>query len=93
MALWLLNLADAAMTALLLDARLAREANPLMRLAWEASPLAFFGVKVALVGGAVAILARCREHLAAGLTLHAGLGAYAVVVGYHLFWYGALVLA
>ena len=92
-ALLLLNVADAVMTALLLRAQLAQEANPLMRLAWEASPYAFFAIKLALVGGAVAVLARYRQHLAAGLTLYAGLGVYAMVVGYHLVWYGSLLLS
>ena len=89
----MLNLADAVMTALLLRAQLAQEANPLMRLAWEASPYAFFAIKLALVGGAVAVLARYREHLAAGLTLYAGVGIYAMVVGYHCVWYGSLFLS
>jgi hypothetical protein len=93
LALLLLNVADAVMTALLLEARLASEANPLMRLAWDASPYAFFGIKLTLVGGAVAILARHRGHLAAGATLYAGLGIYAMVVGYHMVWYGTLVLS
>ncbi|MGC4122372.1 MAG: DUF5658 family protein [Myxococcales bacterium] len=89
----MLNLADAVLTAILLRAELAREANPLMRLAWEASPYAFFAIKLVVVGGAVAVLARYRAYLAAGATLYAGLGVYAMVVAYHVVWYGTLLLS
>ncbi|MBI5542661.1 MAG: hypothetical protein HY901_02140 [Deltaproteobacteria bacterium] len=91
-ALLVLNAADAAFTAALLRRGLAQEANPLMRVAWEASPLLFFGLKMALVGSAALLLVRYCEHLAAGVTLYLGLIAYAVVVGYHLaFWVNLLL--
>lgn len=91
-ALAALNLADAVLTAAALDGGLAQEANPVMRLAWEASPYVFFGLKTGLVAGALAVLLRLGGSLAAGLTLHAALGTYGVVVGYHVAFWGTRLL-
>ena len=91
-ALFALGVLDAGFTAAYLTAELAREANPLMRAAWESSPLTFFTIKLAVTAFAGLLLVRFREHLATGLTLLGGLLAYSVVVGYHLAFLGTLLL-
>jgi hypothetical protein len=75
----LLNLVDGVFTHVFLRAGVARELNPLMRLAYEGSPSVFFACKVVAVGIAAWVLQRhasgvafARGALAGGLTLYGG---------------------
>ena len=78
----LLNLVDGVCTHVFLQAGVARELNPLMRLAYAGDPSLFFGCKLAAVGAAAWILQRHAAHvalarraLAAGVTLYGGVCA------------------
>ena len=75
----LLNLVDGVCTHVFLSAGVARELNPLMRLAYEGSPGLFFGCKVLAVGAAAWVLQRhaaraalARGALAGGVALYTG---------------------
>jgi hypothetical protein len=67
------NLIDAVVTLLLLQLRAAEELNPLMRWAYEGSPLIFIAAKIAMVHLSVLLLcfhrrtpmARMAERLSA----------------------------
>jgi hypothetical protein len=85
-AAWLifLNLADGVFTTLFLHFALATEANPLMRMAWEGSPLLFMAVKLAAVQSGVSLLWLNRNAQVARLALKAGALVYGAVVLWHL---------
>jgi hypothetical protein len=75
----LLNLLDGVFTHVFLSAGVARELNPLMRLAYDGSPGLFFASKVLAVGTAAWILQRhadrvalARGALACGVALYGG---------------------
>jgi hypothetical protein len=75
----LLNLVDGVCTHVFLSAGVARELNPLMRLAYDGSPGLFFACKVVAVGAAAWILQRyaarvavARGALAGGVALYGG---------------------
>jgi len=75
----LLNLVDGVFTHVFLSAGVARELNPLMRLAYDTGPGLFFSCKVLAVGTAAWILQRyaarvalARGALAGGLALYGG---------------------
>ena len=75
----LLNLVDGVCTHVFLQAGVARELNPLMRLAYAGDPSLFFGCKLAAVGGAAWVLQRhaakvalARAALTGGVTLYGG---------------------
>ena len=82
--LLLLNLTDGLFTLTFLQLGVAEELNPLMRVAYERSPLLFMGFKLAIVGTGVALLCAHHEHRLAQWALKAGLGLYAVINVYHL---------
>jgi hypothetical protein len=74
-----LNLLDGLFTHVFLTAGVARELNPLMRLAYEGGPALFFCCKVLAVGTAAWILQRhaprvalARGALAGGVALYGG---------------------
>ena len=78
-ALVVLNLVDGVFTHLFLQAGVARELNPLMRLAYDGSPSIFFGLKLLAVGVAAWVLQRhaprvafARRALAGGVALYGG---------------------
>lgn len=83
--LMLLNLVDGLFTHVFLQAGVARELNPLMRLAYEGSPGLFFGCKALAVGTAAWILQRhaARVALARG-ALAGGVALYVLVCVVHL---------
>lgn len=83
-ALLLLNLTDGLFTLTFLQLGVAEELNPLMRVAYERSPLLFMGFKLAIVGTGVALLCAHREHRTAQWALRAGLALYALINVYHL---------
>jgi Domain of unknown function (DUF5658) len=68
----LLNLLDGVFTHVFLSAGVARELNPLMRLAYDGGPGLFFSCKVLAVGTAAWILQRhaARAALARGVLMH-----------------------
>lgn len=74
------NLLDGLATISLLELGLARETNPLMRWAYEASPLLFMLGKLALVQGAVLLVAPVdrafRVVSRVGAALYGGVVAY-----------------
>ena len=82
----LLNLVDGVFTHLFLQAGVARELNPLMRLAYQGSPGLFFACKVVAVGTAAWILQRhaARVALARG-ALAGGVALYGVVCALHVW--------
>lgn len=82
-ALLVLNLADAVFTLTFLQLGVAREANPLMRLAYEASPVGFMLVKLSIVHGGTWLLWLHRSSSAGRLALNAGVLLYAAIVAYH----------
>ena len=71
-ALLVLNLLDGLFTLAFLQAGVAEEANPLMRMAYEHSPLAFMGIKLGLVNAGAALLWINRETSAARAATSSG---------------------
>lgn len=90
--LWL-NVIDGLFTVCFLELGLAHEANPLMRLAYEASPLVFMGVKLLVVGGGVLLLWAHRDTRAARFALAFGLAIYSAILGWHLAFLTRLATA
>jgi hypothetical protein len=83
-ALLLLNLSDGLFTLTFLQLGLAEELNPLMRVAYERSPLLFMAFKLAIVGTGVALLCAHHEHRVARWALSGGFVLYALINLYHL---------
>ncbi|MFZ5472288.1 MAG: DUF5658 family protein [Myxococcota bacterium] len=83
-ALLFLNLADGLFTLTFLQLELAEEANPLMRFAYQGSPLLFMVVKLAVVSGGVCLLWKNRDCVAAKGALTVGLTFYAAIIAWHL---------
>ncbi len=82
----LLNAVDGVCTHVFLRAGVARELNPLMRLAYDGGPGLFFTCKVLAVGSAAWILQRhaARMPLARG-ALAGGVALYTLVCVLHLW--------
>ena len=78
------NLLDGLFTLCYLQLKVAEELNPLMRLAYERSPLLFMALKLLSVQGGVGILYAYRSHAIARTSLWIGLGMYATITLYHL---------
>jgi len=78
------NLLDALFTLTLLQLRLVHEANPLMRWMYQASPVSFMAVKLAVVQLGLLVLCLQRGHRASQLAIKAGAALYAAIVCYHL---------
>ena len=89
--LLLLNLLDGAFTTVFLQLDVAVEANPLMRAAYERSPLLFMASKMVLVQAGVLALWWCRETKAARYALVASASLYSAIVGWHVFVLARLV--
>jgi len=83
-ALIVLNLLDAIFTLTFLQLNVAQEVNPLMRWAYEASPLSFVLAKVAMVQLAVLLLGMNRHLRAAQVVEAAGAMLYTGVLFHHL---------
>jgi hypothetical protein len=82
----LLNLVDGVFTHVFLKAGVARELNPLMRLAYDGSPSLFFASKVLAVGTAAWILQRHAPQVAlARRALAGGIALYGTVCALHLW--------
>jgi len=82
-ALLLLNLADALFTLVFLQLHLAEEANPLMRAAYEGSPVLFLAVKLLLVHAGALLLWVHRAFAVARTALVVAICLYAVIAAYH----------
>lgn len=82
--LLVLNVLDGLFTLVFLQLQVAVEANPLMRLAYESSPLAFMALKLGLVQTGVCLLWSHRHCAAARVALRVGVVLYALIVVYHV---------
>jgi hypothetical protein len=78
------NLLDGVFTLTLLQLQLVHEANPLMRWMYQASPLSFMTVKLAVVQLGLLVLCLQRGNPASQLAIRAGAMLYAAIVCYHL---------
>ncbi len=83
-ALLFFNLLDGLFTLTFLQLDVATEANPVMRLAYQGSPVAFMLAKLLLVS--VGLLVLCSHHhlRTARLAIHGAAAIYAAIVAYHL---------
>ena len=82
--LLVLNLLDGLFTLTFLQLDVAEELNPLMRLAYEHSPLAFMAVKVVIVSLGLSLLCLHRSMRLSQRAIQAGAALYIVIDIYHL---------
>jgi hypothetical protein len=78
------NLLDAVFTLTLLELHAAREMNPLLKWAYEASPLAFVLAKLSMVQLSLLLPLRLAGPVAAALVVRGGAALYTSVVGYQI---------
>ena len=90
--LLLFNLLDGLFTLLFLQLGLAEELNPLMRLAYEGSPLSFMALKLGIVHFGVFVLCLHRDLRLAKVALGVGALFYTGIVAYHLAFLGHLLV-
>lgn len=90
-ALLMLNLMDGLFTLLFLQLGVAEELNPVMRVAYEQSPLLFMFSKLLIVNAGLCLLCLHRRLKASRLAIRAGAVVYAVIVVYHLAFLAHLV--
>jgi hypothetical protein len=90
-ALLVLNLFDGLFTMLFLALAVAEELNPLMRVAWEQSPLLFMAAKMLVVNAGLLLLCLHRKLKASRLAIRAGAVVYAGINAWHLFLLGHLL--
>lgn len=83
-ALLVLNLLDGLFTLTFLQLEVAEELNPLMRLAYEHSPLLFMLAKLVIVNAGLSLLCMHRSMTASRMAIRAGALIYAVINIYHL---------
>jgi hypothetical protein len=83
-ALLVLNLLDGLFTLTFLQLDVAEELNPLMKAAYEASPLVFMVAKLVIVNAGLALLCAHRTMKASRLAIRAGAVIYAIINVYHL---------
>lgn len=91
-ALLMLNLMDGLFTLLFLQLGVAEELNPLMRLAYEQSPLVFMFSKLVIVNAGLWLLCLHRRLTASRIAIRAGAVVYGIIVVYHLAFLTHLVL-
>jgi Domain of unknown function (DUF5658) len=91
-ALLMLNLMDGLFTLLFLQLGVAEELNPLMRLAYEQSPLVFMFSKLIIVNAGLWLLCLHRRLTASRIAIRAGAVVYGIIVVYHLAFLTHLVL-
>jgi hypothetical protein len=90
--LLILNLLDGLFTLTYLQMELAEELNPLMRVAYEHSPLSFMASKVAIVSLGLTLLCLHRTLRLSERAIQAGAVLYAVIDVYHLAFLAHLSL-
>jgi hypothetical protein len=78
------NLLDALCTFTFLQLNLVSEANPLMRWAYDSSPMSFMLLKLSCVQLGVLLLWAQRHVPVAGLAIRATAGLYVAIVVYHV---------
>lgn len=78
------NLLDGLFTLFFLQLALAEEANPIMRAAYESSPLSFMAFKIGAVHLGVWVLSLHEELRIARYALRFGASLYGGIVLYHL---------
>ncbi|MFL5350301.1 MAG: DUF5658 family protein [Hyalangium sp.] len=83
-ALLVLNLLDGLFTLTFLQMDVAEELNPLMRVAYDQSPLLFMVAKLIIVNAGLSLLCLHRGLRASRLAIRAGALIYAVINVYHL---------
>ena len=91
-ALLMLNLMDGLFTLLFLQLGVAEELNPLMRVAYEQSPLVFMFSKLVIVNAGLWLLCLHRRLKASRIAIRAGAVVYGIIVVYHLAFLTHLVL-
>lgn len=91
-ALLVLNLLDGLFTLTFLQLDVAEELNPLMREAYEFSPMLFMVAKLIIVNAGLALLCVHRAMRASVLAIRAGAVIYAVINVYHLAFLTHLLL-
>jgi len=79
-----LNLLDAVFTLVWIQAGHAREANPVLRDLIDASPVAFVGIKLGLVGLGSSLLWRHRDRPLAVIAIFLVFLAYYALLLWHL---------
>lgn len=84
LSLLLCNLLDGVFTLCFLQLTMAEEANPLMRAAYEQSPLTFMAFKLGAVHLGVWLLCLHQELKIARFGMRIGAALYGAVVLYHL---------
>jgi hypothetical protein len=82
--LLVLNLLDGLFTLTFLQLEVAEELNPLMRIAYEHSPLAFMAIKVTIVSLGLTLLCLHRSMQLSQRAIQAGAALYVVIDVYHL---------
>lgn len=82
--LLLLNLLDGLFTLTFLQLGVAREANPIMRWAYEQHPMVFMGLKLLVVSLGVFVLALHHQSRLAQIALKIATFVYAVIITWHL---------
>jgi hypothetical protein len=90
-ALLVLNLLDGLFTLTFLQLDVAEELNPLMREAYEFSPMLFMVAKLIIVNAGLTLLCLHRAMRASVLAIRAGAVIYAVINVYHLAFLTHLV--
>ncbi len=91
-ALLMLNLLDGLFTLFFLQLGVAEELNPVMRLAYEQSPLFFMFSKLVIVNAGLWLLCLHRKLKASRVAIRIGAAVYAIIVVYHLAFLTHLVL-
>lgn len=91
-ALLMLNLLDGLFTLFFLQLGVAEELNPLMRAAYEQSPLIFMFSKLVIVNAGLWLLCLHRRLKASRIAIRAGAVVYGIIVVYHLAFLTHLVL-
>ena len=79
-----LNVMDGLFTLAFIELGMASEANPLMRAAYDVSPLSFMAVKLVVVNAGVLLLTWQRAARVARLALRCAVVLYAMIVVWHL---------
>ncbi len=91
-ALLTLNLLDGLFTLFFLQLGVAEELNPIMRVAYEQSPLFFMFAKLVIVNAGLWMLCIHRHLKASRFAIRLGAAVYAVIVVYHLAFMTHLVM-
>lgn len=91
-ALLLLNLVDALCTITWVEMDIAWEANPVMRMALQGSPVIFMITKMALVQVGTWLLVAHQEAKAARVALGAGCALYVGIAAWHAAFFARAFL-